>query len=194
MAFGAPDPKRGPFLFSTSLIYFSYPIAPPFRDTFPAMNTSLILALAFCIGVIAGLRAFTAPAVVCWGAHLGWLNLHGSHLAFMGTIIAVAIFTLFALVELTTDKLPKTPSRTTPMPLTFRVVTGALSGAALGIAGARSIAFCAVLGGIGAIAGAFAGYQARHQIVTGLHVRDFGLALVEDLMAVGGGLLIVSRF
>jgi uncharacterized membrane protein len=158
------------------------------------MNPSLVLALAFCIGVIAGLRALTAPAVVCWAAHLGWINLRGSPLAFMSTAIAVLLFTIFALVELTNDKLPKTPSRTTPVPLTVRAVTGALSGAALGIAGGQSPALSAVLGAIGAIAGAFAGYQVRHRIVTGLHLRDLPVALAEDLIAIGGGLLIVSRF
>lgn len=191
---GPPIPSGGPSFFCLALTHFYYQVALSFRDTFTAMTSSLILALAFCIGIIAGLRSLTAPAVVCWATHFGWLHLEGSHLAFMGSIIAAAIFTLFALVELTTDKLAKTPSRTTPMPLTFRVVTGALSGAALGIAGAQSIAFCAVLGAIGAIVGAFGGYQVRHKIVTGLHVRDYGVALLEDLVAVGGGLLIVSRF
>ena len=158
------------------------------------MNNSLVLALAFCIGIIAGLRALTAPSVVCWAAYLGWLNLHGSHLAFMRSIITVVIFTIFALAELTSDKLPKTPSRTSPMPLTFRIVAGAVSGAALGIAGSQSVALAAVLGGIGAIAGAFGGYQVRHKLVTSLHVRDYGVAVLEDLVAIGGGLLIVSRF
>lgn len=158
------------------------------------MNHSLVLALAFCIGIIAGLRSFTAPAVVGWAAYLGGLNLHGSLLAFMGSLVAVVIFTIFALAELTADKLPKTPSRTAPMPLTFRVVTGALSGAALGTAGSQSVALAAVLGAIGAIAGAFGGYQVRHKLVTGLHVRDYGVAILEDLVAIGGGLLIVSRF
>ncbi len=158
------------------------------------MNAALVLALVFCIGLIAGLRSFTAPAVICWAAHLGWINLHGSSLVFMANIISVIIFTIFALVELTSDKLPKTPSRTTPVPLTFRMVLGALSGAALAIAGSQSLALGAVLGGIGAIVGAFGGYQIRHRIVTGLQVRDFGVALMEDLIAIGGGLLIVSRF
>jgi hypothetical protein len=30
--------------------------------------------LAFLIGVIAGLRSLTAPAVVSWAARLGWLK------------------------------------------------------------------------------------------------------------------------
>ncbi len=158
------------------------------------MNTSLILCLVFAIGVIAGLRAFTAPAVVCWAAHLGWINLHGSHLAFLGSIITVVIVTLLAIFELVNDKLPATPNRTTPGPLGFRIVTGALCGVALAIAGGLGIPLGLVAGIVGALVGAFGGYQVRHQIVTQLKVKDIGVALVEDLIAIGGGLLIVTRF
>ena len=45
------------------------------------MNYVFVLALG--IGIVAGLRSLTAPAVVAWAAHLGWLNLHGTSLAFM---------------------------------------------------------------------------------------------------------------
>src|SRR5580698_4666574 len=98
------------------------------------MNTPLILCLALAIGVVAGLRTFTAPAVVCWAAHLGWINLHGSHLAFLGSIITAVIVSLLAIAELVNDKLPKTPNRTTPGPLGARIAMGGLSGATLAIA------------------------------------------------------------
>jgi uncharacterized membrane protein len=158
------------------------------------MNTSLILCLAFAIGVIAGLRAFTAPAVVCWAAHLGWINLHGSHLEFLSSIITVVIVTLLAIFELVNDKLPATPNRTTPGPLGFRILTGGLSGAALAIAGSQAVVLGVILGIVGAVVGTFGGYQVRHQIVTGLKIKDIGAALAEDLIAIGGGLLIVTRF
>jgi len=158
------------------------------------MNTSLILCLAFAMGVIAGLRAFTAPAVVCWAAHLGWINLHGSHLSFLGSIVTVVIVTLLAIFELVNDKLPKTPNRTTPGPLGFRILTGGLSGGALAIAGAQGVVLGVILETVGAVAGTFGGYQARHQIVTGLKIKDIGVALAEDLVAIGGALLIVTRF
>ena len=77
------------------------------------MSASMVLLFALGIGVVAGLRAMTAPAVVAWAAHLGWLNLAGSYFAFMGSKWAVAIFTLAALGELVNDQLPKTPARTT---------------------------------------------------------------------------------
>src|SRR5271169_1775814 len=145
------------------------------------MNTSLILCLVFAIGVIAGLRAFTAPTVVCWAADLGWINLHGSHLAFLGSIITVVIVTLLAIFELVNDKLPKTPNRTTPGPLGFRILTGGLSGAALAIAGGQGVLLGAIIAVVGALVGTFWGYQVRHQIVTQLKVKDIFVALLEDL-------------
>jgi uncharacterized membrane protein len=152
------------------------------------MSMTAILALAFSIGVVAGLRSFTAPAAVCWAAHLGWLHLDGSKLAFLGTTTAVYISSALALMELVLDKQPWIGARTKPGPLIFRLVTGGLSGAALGSM------LGAISGGVGALVGAFGGYQARHRIVSNLKVPDIAVALVEDALAVGGALLIVSRF
>ena len=158
------------------------------------MNSGFALLLAFGIGVVAGLRSLTAPAVVAWAAHLGWINLHGSPLAFMGSMWAVAIFTILALVELVADKLPNTPSRTAPVGLAARIVTGALTSACLGIAAGAALWVGALAGTIGGIAGAFAGYHARVGLVRTLHAPDFAIAIPEDLIAIGLGLLLVSRF
>ena len=38
----------------------------------------IVALLALLIGVVAGLRTFTAPAAVSWAAHLGWLPLGGT--------------------------------------------------------------------------------------------------------------------
>src|SRR5262249_45372737 len=101
------------------------------------MSSATVLALALLIGIVAGLRSLTAPAVTAWAAHLGRLDLHDSPLWFMGTAVAVAVFSLGALVELIGDQLPKTPARTAPVPLTARLLMGALSGACV-CAAARS--------------------------------------------------------
>src|SRR6202162_2927419 len=122
------------------------------------MSMTAILALAFSIGVVAGLRSFTAPAAVCWAAHLGWLHLDGSKLAFLGTTTAVYISSALALMELVLDKQPWIGARTKPGPLIFRLITGGVSGAALGSA------LGSISGGVGALVGTFGGYQARHRI------------------------------
>src|SRR5258708_39096006 len=95
------------------------------------MNPFQVLFLAFLIGVIAGLRSLTAPGVVAWAAHLNWLNLRGSPLSFMGSPVAVVVFTLPALAELVADQLPPTPTRLKPPGLISRMVFGALSGASM---------------------------------------------------------------
>ena len=158
------------------------------------MTPSQVLLLALLIGVVSGLRSLTAPAVVAWAAHQNWLNLHNTALSFMASIAAVVIFTLLALVELVADKLPSTPSRTKPVGLISRIVLGGLSGAGVAVSGAQSIVLGAVLGAVGGVAGAFAGYEVRMRLVKALEVPDLVIALLEDSVAISGGLFIVSRF
>jgi len=158
------------------------------------MTSTLALVLAFGVGVVAGLRSMTAPAVVAWTAHVGWINLAGSHVAVMSSPWAVGIFTLGAIGEFVADLLPNTPPRTAAVGLIARIVTGSLSGACLGGAGGASPWAAALLGAIGAIAGAFGGYQVRVGLVRTLKVPDFAVAIPEDLVAIGLGMFLTSRF
>ncbi|MGB9475949.1 MAG: DUF4126 family protein [Candidatus Udaeobacter sp.] len=152
-----------------------------------------VFVLAIGIGIVAGLRALLAPAMVAWAAHLGWLNLQGSPLAFMGSTAAVAIFTVLAVGELVGDKMPQTPKRTALPPLLARIVTGGLCGATLCAAAGQSLLAGALLGGIGGLIGAFAGYEIRKRLVRNLHIKDFFVAICEDLVAIGLAYLLVSR-
>lgn len=158
------------------------------------MNVGLVLALAFGIGVVAGLRTFTAPAVTAWAAHLHWLNLSGSYFGFMGSAWAVAIFSLGVAVESVIDQLPNTPARTTAAQLGGRIIMGSFTAACLGIAGGAAAWLAAVMGAIGSLVGAFGGYRARAGLVRALHAPDFAIAIPEDLVAIGLGLFLVSRF
>jgi uncharacterized membrane protein len=150
--------------------------------------------LAFGIGVVAGLRSMTAPAVVAWAADLGWMNLSGSPLAFMGSRWSVILFTILALGEFVGDLLPATPARTAALPLVARIVIGAAVGASAAIAGGFLLWLGAVWGTIGAVAGAFGGYRARAGLVRELHAPDAAIAIPEDFIALGLGLLLVTRF
>jgi uncharacterized membrane protein len=150
--------------------------------------------LAFLIGVIAGLRSVTAPAVVSWAARLGWLNLSSTPLAFLGYAATPWIFSVLALAELVADKLPTTPSRKAPGPFIGRMLFGGLSGAALTAGIGQSLIVGALLGAVGAAAGTLGGYEARTRSVRALKVPDFVIALVEDVTAICGGLFLVSRF
>ncbi|MFZ3292975.1 MAG: DUF4126 domain-containing protein, partial [Mycobacterium sp.] len=57
------------------------------------MTHFYVLLLALGIGVVAGLRSFTAPAVVAWAAYLRWINLTGRWDAWVGVLITVIVFT-----------------------------------------------------------------------------------------------------
>jgi len=158
------------------------------------MDMTTVCILVFGIGIIAGLRSMTAPAAVSWAAHLKWISLAGSPLAFMGTLPATIIFSLLAVVELINDKLPKTPSRTTAVPLIARLVLGGLSGAVLCASVNGGAVIGAILGALGALAGTFGGYHMRKGLVKALKAPDFAIALIEDAVPVGGAFFIVSRF
>jgi uncharacterized membrane protein len=151
----------------------------------------MIYLFALLIGVVAGLRAMTAPAAVSWAAYLGWLPVQDSWAWFMGHWLTPWIFSVLAIVELVTDQLPNTPSRKVPQQFGARLITGALAGATIGAAADMSIGGL-VAGVVGAVIGTFGGYEARKRLVAATGGRDLPIALVEDAVAVFGALLIVS--
>jgi uncharacterized membrane protein len=148
------------------------------------------IGFAFLVGFLAGLRSLTPPAAVAWAAHAGWLKIQGV-LTFMGSAWSVGIFTVLALGELAADKWAKIPNRTDIPPLVTRMLTGGLCGACVAISGGGSLEIGAALGAAGGVTGAFAGFHARRRLVQALGVPDFYVAVVEDLVVIGGGLWIV---
>ena len=149
--------------------------------------------MAFLIGLFGGLRSLTAPAVTAWAVHLGWLKLEGP-LSLIGSVTAVVIFTLLAVAELVADKLPQTPSRTSPPGLIARILMGGLTGACVAAGGGQGALLGAMLGIVGGVVGCFGGYQARTVLVKALGSPDICVALVEDLVAIAGCLWVVTRF
>ncbi|WP_422747321.1 DUF4126 domain-containing protein [Mycobacterium sp. WMMD1722] len=154
------------------------------------MTHALVLLLALLIGVIAGLRAFTAPAVVAWAGLLDWLVLDGTWAQWMAHPITVTVLTVLLVGELVTDQLPKTPSRKTAMQFVARLASGGFAGAVLGTA--FGYTFGGLGGGvIGAVLGTLGGYEVRSRLVARNGGRDLPIALAEDAVAVVGGLVIV---
>ena len=152
-----------------------------------------LLLLSFLLGCVTGLRSLTAPAVICWAAHLGWLHFAGIKLAFLGRPATLIVFTLLALVELIVDKLPNTPARTAPLGLIARIVFGCLGGMALATSTGGNLLGAGIVGIAGALVGTFAGYRIRRDLVSRAHLADFAVAIAEDVIAVAGSLLIVSH-
>jgi uncharacterized membrane protein len=152
-----------------------------------------IIFFCFLLGCVAGLRAFTAPAAVCWGAHLGWLHFAGTSFGFIDYMVTLIIFTLLALGEIINDKLPKTPARTSPPQFIARILFGAFAGAALSVGAGGRVVTGALAGMVGAAVATFAGYHIRHALVAQVKIPDFPVAVMEDLLAIAGGLFLVSH-
>jgi uncharacterized membrane protein len=134
----------------------------------------------------------TAPAAVSWAARLGWLHLEDTWLAFLGFMATPYVFSVLAVAELISDKLPKTPSRKAPIGFGARIVSGALCGAALGT---RTDALIGGLlaGVLGAIAGTLGGYEFRVRLVKAIGGHDLPVALLEDAIAICGAYLVLAR-
>jgi uncharacterized membrane protein len=154
------------------------------------MTHVLVLVLALLIGVIAGLRALTAPAVVAWGAFLGWIDVDGKWSEWVAHPITVAVLSVLLVVELVTDQLPKTPSRKTPPQFVTRLLMGAFAGAVIGSAFYHTFSSIGA-GMIGAVLGTLGGAELRSRLSAANGGKDRPGAIIEDVVAVGGGFLVV---
>jgi uncharacterized membrane protein len=145
--------------------------------------------LVLLIGAVAGLRALTAPAAVSWAAHIGWLSLGDTPLAFLGYRWTPWVLTALALAELVTDQLPSTPSRTVPMQFGARILTGALSGAAIGAPFGSPIVV-GIAGIAGAVTGTFVGRAVRAKLADAFR-KDMPAAFIEDAVAILAAVAVV---
>jgi uncharacterized membrane protein len=154
----------------------------------PATDVVLYV-LAFWVGIVAGMRAMTAPVAVSWAARLGRLDLEGTWLAFLGYAWTPWIFTVLAAGELVTDQLPTTASRKVPVQFGTRIVMGGVCGAAIG-AGAGSMLLGALAGIGGAVVGTLGGSAFRARLAAAFG-SDRPAAVVEDAVAIVSAILIV---
>jgi uncharacterized membrane protein len=152
-----------------------------------------LFALALGIGVVAGLRSMLAPAAVAWAVHLGWMNLHDSPFAFIESSLGLVALSILALGELVADLLPIIPKRTALAPLLVRIFSGGFCGACLFASANCPLTIGAALGAVGAVTGAFAGYEIRRRLVANLKIKDLVVALCEDVIAVGLALFVLWR-
>lgn len=152
-------------------------------------SSTTALVLALLMGLVAGLRAMTAPAAVSWAARLGFLDVSRTGLAFLGHAVTPWVLTVLALGELVADQLPATPSRTVPIQFGTRILAGGLSGTAIGAA--SGLLWPGLAAGIaGAVIGTLGGRAARGRLAAAFG-RDRPAALFEDAVAIGLAAVIV---
>jgi len=144
------------------------------------MNLLLVALLGGC----SGLRAFTPIAALCWFAWRNVIHFSGWR-NFTASLIAVIIFSLFALGEIVNDKLPKTPSRLVPPQQIARMTTAGFVGLLVAQPLLLSPILAIVAGAIGAVVGTYSGWFVRSRTVAALKCPDLPIALVEDAVAIG---------
>jgi len=132
------------------------------------------LLACFLLGIVAGLRTFTAPAVL-------WLLRHGGLWAWL--LSAAALF------EYALDVSPKAPARTRAVGLSVRIVSGGFVGWAIATSAGHSAIAGAIAGIAGAIAGAYGGLALRLKLIEIMGPITSGI--VEDVVAIGLAVLIV---
>ena len=147
---------------------------------------------AIGMGVVAGMRSMTAPALVSHELNRTHSReLDDTPLAFLATPAAETVTRFLAQGERAADKTPWIPDRISPLGLTARGVSGALAGAALCSGDGYLPEAGAAMGAVGALVSAFAMYHLRKRLGEALRVPDPLLGALEDAVAVGGGLLIL---
>ncbi len=137
------------------------------------------------LGLVTGLRTMTAMMVLCWFAYRGHLPVEGTWAFWSGNLITAVVFSVLAVGEYIGDKLPKTPNRIAPGPLMARLVLGGLVGAIV----APGIEGSILLGGGGALLGAFGGFLIRRALGQNLECKDWHVAVTEDILAAGCAIL-----
>ena len=151
-------------------------------------RASVSVSKALGLGAISGLRSLSGPAFVSRAASQGRLDLEGTPLAFLGSPRLAKLLALMELGELVGDKLPATPSRTSPLPLLGRTASGALVGAVVSVSEGRRATIGAALGSTAAIVAAFAGERLRALAIEKSGLPDPVVALAEDATVLVVGL------
>jgi uncharacterized membrane protein len=134
-----------------------------------------VLIGSLVLGIVSGLRAFLAPAAL--------------YLARGG--VAGYVLGVVAAAELVGDMLPKTPSRTVPLQLLARVVSGGFVGWMLCAFLAGPTVAGAALGVVGALVGTYGGAAVRGVLID--RIGPIPAALTEDVVAIALALLVVMK-
>lgn len=147
--------------------------------------------MVLLLGVVTGMRCFTAVAAFCWAVWLGLIPELGWAVWSSWLVFAV-LFTICAAAEWVVDTLPKTPRRTEWGPAVSRVVVGGLVGSLAAKAINEPVAGGIIFGAVGAMIGTWGGFFVRMTVARILR-RDLPAALLETASAIGLAIFAVVR-
>lgn len=158
-----------------------------------AANGSLSAALgrAIGLGMLSGSRTFTPLAALSRAAALGQLD--GFERTPLTLLVRPAISRMLWLAaggEWVGDKLPMIPSRLSPVPLTGRIVIGAVVGAASFRIARLPTPTGFAVGAASAAAGAYAAFTLRQRVDALSGWPDPVVGAAEDAMVISGSLAV----
>lgn len=137
------------------------------------------------LGSAAGYRPSLTLAIVAVMTNLGWGTGASGTFAFLGHWVAVVVFVLLAIFESAFDKVPRVDRLQERLTMPYRVVCGAVAGAALVGHGTVGIAVAVVVGGAAAWLSLRSKREARPRSTTSEAVVPM-MSLGEDLLVVLG--------
>jgi uncharacterized membrane protein len=156
------------------------------------MTDAQVYTGAAVMGVAAGMRSMASPAIVSQLAKSGLTPPGQSSLGFFGRPATAKTMAALAVGEMIADKLPFMPKRTDAPALVARAISGAVSGAAICSSKKRSVIAGALLGVIGAVGATYGAYKLRKWAGSRFHLPDPLIAVAEDALVAGCGMLVLS--
>jgi uncharacterized membrane protein len=147
---------------------------------------------ALTLGAVSGMRSMMAPAVISWAARKSGLDLESTPFsAYRGPGVGKTAVTL-ALGELLADGTHYAPVRTDSAALLATAVAGGAAGVAVFKARRHSILVGALVGAGAALGAAYAAQYLRKKAARYFDVSDRAVAMMEDGIALGAGLIAVA--
>jgi uncharacterized membrane protein len=155
------------------------------------MTDAQVYTGAAVMGAVAGMRSMAAPAIVSQFAKSGLMPMSNSSLSLLYRPATAKTLAVLAVGEVIADKLPFMPKRTDKPALITRAISGSVSGAAICSSKKRSVVTGALLGALGAIGATYGGYKLRKWAGERFDVPDPVLAIAEDALVAGCGMLVL---
>ncbi len=147
---------------------------------------------AAVMGIVAGMRSMSAPAIVSQLAKSGVMPVSDSSFSFLERPATANTTAVLAVGEIIADKLPFMPKRTDAPALIARAVSGGASGGAIFSSKKRSVLTGTLLGVLAAVSATYAAYNLRKWLGERFDIPDAVLAIAEDALVTGCGMLVLS--
>ncbi|MGZ3872606.1 MAG: DUF4126 family protein [Mucilaginibacter sp.] len=140
----------------------------------------------FGLGVLAGMRATSAPAVASHIlSHHHSQRLANSPLKFMQLRSVALGMKILAGGELIGDKLPGAPNRINVTGIAARCLSGSLAGASIYKASGKNALTGAVIGSMIALGATYGSFYLRKAAVDKTHILDPFVGALEDALVLG---------